>query len=200
MPSYELVPVITAEIGDRTLNAVNARDLHAFLEVGRDFSTWIRSRIEEYGFVEEEDFSPVLGSKSEVCSPNPGSKNEVCSPNLASKSGSGGHNRIDYILTLDMAKELAMVERTAKGREVRQYFIECERAWRMVRRAAIGGRDILLETCLREAGRGNLYAMNTLVTLYGYPSDLIARQLEHLAVMRGKSPRQMPLPAMSGEV
>lgn len=174
MPSYELVPVVTAEIGDRTLKAVNARDLHAFLEVGRDFSTWIKDRIEEYGFAEEEDFSPVLGKST------------------------GGRPAYDYLLTLDMAKELAMVERTAKGREVRQYFIECEQAWRMVRRA-VGGRDILLETCLREAGRGNLYAMNTLVTLYGYPSDLIARQLDHLAMMRGKSPRQMPLPSMSAE-
>lgn len=182
MTAQELVPVVSAEIGDRTLKAVNARDLHAFLEVGRDFSTWIKDRIEEYGFLEEEDFSPVLGSK-----------NEVCSPVLGSKSGSGGHNRIEYLLTLDMAKELAMVERNAKGREVRQYFIECEQAWRMVK-FAVGHRDILLETCLREAGRGNLYAMNTLITLYGYPSDLVARQLDQLAMMRGRSPKQMPLP------
>lgn len=189
MSSCALVPVISAEIGDRTLNAVNARDLHAFLEVGRDFSNWIKSRIEEYGFVEEEDYSPVLASKNEVCSPNP-----------ASKPGSGGHNRIDYLLTLDTAKELAMVERTAKGREVRQYFIECERAWRTVRHAATGNRDILLETCLREAGRGNLYAINTLVVLYGYPSDLMGRQLDQLAAMRGKSPRQLPLPTVPQEV
>lgn len=172
MPSHDLVSVVTAEIGDRTVNAVNARDLHAFLEVGRDFSNWIKSRIEDYGFVEEEDYSPILANRSDDLPGKP---------------------RIEYRLTLDMAKELAMVERTAKGREVRQYFIECEQAWRTVRQAA-GHRDILLETCLREAGRGNLYAMNTLMTLYGYPSDLVAKQIDQLAAMRGRHPKQMSLP------
>lgn len=169
MPSHELVPVVSAEIGERIVNTVNARDLHVFLEVGRDFSTWIKDRIEEYGFLEEEDFSPVLGKST------------------------GGRPSYEYLLTLDMAKELAMVERTDKGREVRQYFIECEQAWRTVRQAA-GHRDILLETCLREAGRGNLYAMNTLATLYGYPSDLAAKQIDQLAAMRGRHPKQMSLP------
>ena len=45
MPSHDLVTVVTAEIGDRTVNAVNARDLHAFLEVGRDFSNWIENNL-----------------------------------------------------------------------------------------------------------------------------------------------------------
>lgn len=111
MPA-DLIPIIPATIGDSSVNAVDARTLHSFMKVGRDFSNWIKSRIEEYGFEEGKDFYSFLASE------------ENCSPNLASK---GGHNRIDYHLTLDMAKELAMVERNEKGRQARRYFIECER-------------------------------------------------------------------------
>ena len=173
--SKDLVPVITATIGARSVQAVNARDLHVFLEVGRDFSNWMKGRIEEYGFVEEEDYSPVLANRSDDLPGKP---------------------RIEYLLTLDMAKELAMVERNAKGREVRQYFIACEKKWQAVS-AVAGKRDMLLETCLKEAGRGNVFAMTALMTLYGFPSDLAQRQLEHLALVRGRQPRQLPLPTVS---
>lgn len=183
-----LVPVIAATIGARPVQAVNARDLHAFLEVGRDFSTWIKARIEEYGFVEEEDFSPVLGYQK-----------NFDSPDLGNQTGRGGDRRsIDYLLTLDTAKELAMVERTAKGREVRRYFIDCERKWQTVA-AVAGKRDLLLETCLREAGRGNVFAMTALMTLYGFPSDLAQRQIDHLAAMRGRAARQLPLSGLTEE-
>ncbi len=174
MPSCALVPVIAATIGARSVQAVNARDLHSFLEVGRDFSTWIKSRIDEYGFAEEQDYSPVLGNRSDDLPGKP---------------------RIDYLLTLDTAKELAMVERNAKGRQVRQYFIECEQKWQAVS-AVAGKRDILLETCLKEAGRGNVFAMTALMTLYGFPSDLAQRQMDHLAALRGPRSRQLALPAV----
>lgn len=105
----ELIKVAERQIGDGAIQTVNARDLHAFLEVGKDFSNWMKGRIEQYGFVENQDF--------------------VCSPILASKerSGRGGSNRKEYAISLDMAKELAMVERNDKGKQARQYFIECER-------------------------------------------------------------------------
>ncbi len=101
----QLIPVFTGEIQGEQKQFCNARDLHSFLEVGRDFSTWAKSRIDEYGFVEGEDYSPVLGNRSD---------------------GKKGKPRIDYHLTLDMAKELAMVENNEKGRQVRRYFIEME--------------------------------------------------------------------------
>ncbi|MHB0888092.1 antA/AntB antirepressor family protein [Acidithiobacillus sp.] len=108
-----LLPIQTADLDQEALPTVNARDLHAFLEVGKDFSNWIKDRIAKFEFVENQDF--------------------VCSPILASKDqpvGRGGYNRLDYHLTLDMAKELAMVENNHKGREARRYFIACEKALR----------------------------------------------------------------------
>ena len=101
-----LIPVGASTIGDASVQTTSARDLHLFLKIGKDFSSWIKGQIEQYGFIEASDF--------------------VCSPVLGSK-GRGGHNAKEYHLTLDMAKELAMVERNAKGKEARQYFIECER-------------------------------------------------------------------------
>lgn len=102
--SSELVPVYESDRGERV---VDGRELHEFLEVGRDFTTWIKDRIEKYGFVESEDFSPVSGKTSE-----------------------GGRPRTEYILKLDMAKELAMVENNEQGSRARKYFIEVERRYK----------------------------------------------------------------------
>lgn len=93
---------------------VSARELHAFLEVGRDFTTWLRDRIETYGFAEGQDFI-VIKSEENQSSPQNGGK------------PSGGRPSLEYFITLDMVKELAMVERNAKGKEARRYFIECEK-------------------------------------------------------------------------
>ena len=85
---------------------VNARDLHQFLEVGRDFSNWIKNRIEKYDFIENQDFI-VFAKNGE---------------NL-----NGGRPSIEYAISIDMAKELSMVENNEKGRMARRYFIECEK-------------------------------------------------------------------------
>jgi len=126
-----LIPVFQAN--DQQL-LCNARDLHEFLEVGRDFSTWIKDRIEQYGFIETEDYIAVQN----LSSPNPGSKttskiNHADPINQAKDfSPNSGKSRmgrpsIEYHLTLDMAKELAMIENSAMGRRVRRYFIQRER-------------------------------------------------------------------------
>ncbi|EOM0152740.1 antA/AntB antirepressor family protein, partial [Escherichia coli] len=91
----------------------NARDLHAFLGVKKVFAAWITNRISEYEFIENQDY--------------------ILLSNLGKQtSGRGGHNRKDYHLTLDTAKELAMVEHNEKGRQIRRYFIECEKKLRNI--------------------------------------------------------------------
>jgi anti-repressor protein len=125
--SQQLIPVFNGELDGRAQQLCDARDLHAFLGVGRDFSNWIKGRIEQYGFVEGEDFSPVLGNRGAFDSPN--------SANQTSARG-GDRRSIDYHLTLDMAKELAMVENNDQGRQVRRYFIAMERQARESRGAS----------------------------------------------------------------
>ena len=104
----ELIPINSATIGGEEINAVNARELHAFLEVGKDFSTWIKDRIKKYGFDEGIDFA------------------KIDSPVSGNQRG-GDRRSIEYYISLSMAKELAMVERNAKGKEARLYFIDCEK-------------------------------------------------------------------------
>lgn len=100
----EIVRVEHGSIGGELVQTVSARELHLFLGVGKDFSTWIKDRIEQFGFVEDADF--------------------VVFPEIGEK---GGRPQISYHLTLDMAKELSMVERNERGKQARQYFIECEK-------------------------------------------------------------------------
>ena len=102
----ELIQLQSQTINGNTVETVNARELHAFLESKQDFSTWIKNRINEYDFTENQDFV-VFHKKME-------------NPN-------GGRPSQEYFITLDMAKELAMVERNDKGKQARKYFIECEK-------------------------------------------------------------------------
>jgi len=99
----ELIPVYE-EDGKQ---AVNTRDLHEFLEVGKDYSTWFKYRADQNGYSEGEDFTPILGKST------------------------GGRPTTDYIVSIETAKEIAMMENNDKGREVRRYFIEIEKRYKM---------------------------------------------------------------------
>ena len=83
---------------------LSARELHEFLEVKTAFKDWF-PRMCGYGFEENQDFRSKM-SKS-----------------------TGGRPSTDYEITLDMAKEIAMIQRSEKGKEIRQYFLELERRW-----------------------------------------------------------------------
>ncbi|AKI86728.1 phage antirepressor Ant [Escherichia coli] len=112
----QLIPVFNGTIDNETILLVNARDLHSFLGVGRMFAHWVKERIAEYGFVESQDY--IL----------------ICQ-NGQTKGRGGDRRSKDYHLTLDTAKELAMVERNEKGRQIRRYFIECEKKLRSMQPA-----------------------------------------------------------------
>lgn len=84
---------------------VSGRQLHEALEVKTKYADWF-NRMIDYGFTENQDFLLL--------------KNEQ-------QTGRGGHNRVDHIIKLDMAKEIAMIQRTDRGKKVRQYFIQVEK-------------------------------------------------------------------------
>lgn len=105
----EIVKIDIKQIGDEEVNAVNARDLWRALEINKDFSNWIKAQIESLGLEENIDYI-VFAQKVE--------------------NQEGGRPKIEYIITLDSAKHIAMASRTEKGREVRKYFIEVEKQWK----------------------------------------------------------------------
>ena len=81
---------------------VNARELHSVMKVGRDFTNWVKDRIKKYDFIENEDYILTLAKIGER-------QNVI---------------KHEYYLTINMAKEIAMVENNEMGRKIRRYFIE----------------------------------------------------------------------------
>lgn len=158
-----LLPIQTNTLDEETIPTVNARDLHAFLEVGKDFSTWIKNRIAKFGFVEGQDFVYV------EC---------LSSPNLGS-SKSRAQRTIEYHLTLDMAKELAMVERTPRGKEARQYFIACEKEYR---------RPVAGETTLPTVSPAQAPRTIRERFLKGLDYDLVLSELHFLIALNKAGP------------
>lgn len=110
------IPVTLSHIGGKDIQSVHGRKLHAFLAIGRDFTTWIKARIKQYGFVEGVDYVIV----EDLSAPKRGS------------AKSRQQVEHDYILSLNMGKELSMVERNGQGKLARQYFIDCEERLRRV--------------------------------------------------------------------
>lgn len=98
----ELIPIHS----NNGAQAVMGRDLHAFLGVNSRYREWF-PRMVEYGFEEAKDYAP---------------KNRRVQDSLGRE-----REAIDHIISLDMAKEISMIQRSEKGKQARQYFIECER-------------------------------------------------------------------------
>lgn len=103
-----MVPIYEKEGGEKV---INARELHQVLLNRRKFSDWIKQRIKQYGFIENTEFFKH--------------HNFVMVGNLK-------RPQIDYYITLDMAKELCMVENNEIGKKLRKYFIEVEKRYRKI--------------------------------------------------------------------
>lgn len=95
----ELINIKTTETGEPT---VLGRELHDFLKVATPYDKWF-PRMAEYGFSEGKDFSTFLSEST------------------------GGRPSTDHLLTIDMAKEICMIQRTEVGKKARQYFIQVEK-------------------------------------------------------------------------
>ncbi|HEF1154063.1 antA/AntB antirepressor family protein [Campylobacter lari] len=101
MQNITLIPIANQTIGAE-INSVNAREIYKYIKITSNFAEWINRRINHYDFIENQDYIIEL---------------------VYTK----GRPRKEYYITLDMAKELCMVENNEKGRQARRYFIECEK-------------------------------------------------------------------------
>jgi anti-repressor protein len=99
----EIINVAKQVVGTDSIETVNARELHAKLGSRQDFSDWIKNRIDKFGFTNGEDFTIILGKST------------------------GGRPSSEYHISIDMAKELSMVENNDNGRNMRKWFIAREK-------------------------------------------------------------------------
>lgn len=98
--------LISVTLNDNHEPVVSGRQLHEALGVNSNYTTWF-DRMADYGFTENQDY--------------------ILLSNFGNQTGRGGHNKVDHVIKLDMAKEIAMIQRTERGKQVRQYFIQVEK-------------------------------------------------------------------------
>jgi len=140
---------------------VSARDLHAFLGARQDFSSWFKGRVDKWGFKENVDFATIFYNKMGEVIQLP--KNRELTTTETQRV-----YRIEYAITLDCAKELAMVQNNAKGKEARLYFIDVDKKYRALKEELVRRPELLYTmsetaTCLSlsdyfgKIGRNSLY-------------------------------------------
>ena len=126
MLENELVPVYTTNTGEKV---VYGTELHGALEINTPYRIWVERRIDESEAVEGEDFEAV----------------QICTPS--------GQNMKEHIIHLDTAKEMAMLERNEKGKQVRRYFIQVEKKYKASSRGIIPTGKQLMALAVMEAQR-----------------------------------------------
>lgn len=119
----ELIKIRTNENGEQL---VSGRELHEFLEVNEKYTDWFK-RMVEYGFTENVDFIG-LSEKSEKL---------------------GGRPRTNHAMTLNMAKEVSMIQRTEKGKQARLYFIDVENQYKAIQKRLPSTREAIQQLLLQ---------------------------------------------------
>lgn len=119
----ELIKITTNENGEQL---VSGRELHEFLEVNEKYTDWFK-RMVEYGFAENVDFIG-LSEKSEKL---------------------GGRPRTNHAMTLNMAKEVSMIQRTEKGKQARLYFIDVENQYKAIQKRLPNTREAIQQLLLQ---------------------------------------------------
>jgi anti-repressor protein len=158
---------------------VNARDLYDFLDIKQKFADWIPQRIRDYKFTQGVDYQSL------------------------SKTPEGGGRRKEYIFTMDMGKELSMLEANERGQQARRYFIECEKGLKEIAsipdftnaveaaRAWADSQEKLLESTqaieaqtkhIQEIEPKAKYADDVLSSKNSYATTVIASQLGMSAI------------------
>jgi len=99
MSISDIIKVTKTAVNGEIIDSVNSREIYEYLEVDSKYNDWIKRVIERYDFTEGEDFTIL-------------------------RIENGKNVFLDYIVTLDMARELCMISSTPKGKEVRKYFID----------------------------------------------------------------------------
>ena len=122
------IKVIQKDFNGEKKRFVNARELYKWLGVGRDFSTWIKDRVKKYDFIEDLDYFTSI--------PQFGDGSDGSRKGKATDPKTGKVVAKEYIISVDMAKELAMVENSEIGKKVRKYFIRVEGDFKNVMRIA----------------------------------------------------------------
>ncbi len=135
---------------------VTGRELHEFLEVETRYNDWFR-RMCDYGFSEGVDFYSILSKTGEL----------------------GGRPSTDHQLSIPMAKELCMIQRTERGKQARQYFIAIEKAWNtpeMIMSRALKMADITIQQ-LRAENSKLIVANTSMLPKAEYFDELVDRNL-----------------------
>ena len=140
-------------VSENDINTVDARKLHTFLESKQQFSHWIKNRIEEYDFTENEDYSTIDKKIYRQTS-------------------------TEYHISFDMAKELAMVEKNNQGKEARKYFIKCEKELKAKTEELSPAGYLLQQAQISYAQEQELKAINQKIDIVDRKLEILSADME----------------------